>query len=105
MQCKRRHKNSPDTHRTEMAREKGFFPVPNLRDPFIQHEHGRDPPDEQDCNAQSRQSPRCDPQFGYVKVLKGQPRADIDEACTVEHKVNNGCKNFSFGVNVEIAVP
>ena len=63
MQCEHRHKNSPDTHQTEMTRKQGFFPVPNLWDPFMQHEHSGNPPDEQDCNAQSRQSPRCDPQF------------------------------------------
>lgn len=88
-----------------MPREKGFFPVPNLRDPFIQHEHRGNPPDEQDRNAQSRQSPRCDPQSGHVEVLKWQPRPDIDEACTVEHEVDDRCKRFSLGVNVEVSVP
>jgi hypothetical protein len=90
-----------------MASEEGFFPVPNLRDPFVQHQQGRDAPEEQNADAEGGQAPGCNPQFRYVEVLEWKPGADVDETSAVENEVNEGGEELALGAFdfVEVAVP
>ena len=72
---------------------------------MIQKQERGDASKEHDRHEDDDEAPGRDAEVNRVEHVEGHPRADVDEAATVEHKVDDGREHFFFHLLVEVPVP
>lgn len=88
-----------------MATEDGFPERLDVRNPFVESNHNRQAPEEQDKDGDDDQSPDSNTQRGVVEVFEGHPSSNVDETGNVEEEIDHGTEHGLFGLPVEETIP
>jgi len=94
-----------NAHRTKVATEDSLPECCDVRDPFVEGDHDRQAPEEQDENGNDDQPPDGDAQHRVIEVVEGHPSSNVHEARNVEEKIDDGTEHGLLGLSVEETVP
>jgi len=90
---------------TKVSGKQSLPPSFYLRNPLIKREQSWYPTKHRNAQEKDDKPPWGDAQCRAIESLEVQPRADVDEACTVEHEIDHGSERFRLGLLVEPSVP
>jgi len=88
-----------------VAAEDGLPECLDVRDPFVEGNHDRQAPEEQDEDGDDDQPPDGDGQDGVIEIGEGCPGSDVHEASNVEEKIDDRTEHGLLGLSIEETVP
>jgi len=77
----------------------------DIWNPFVEGNHDRQAPEEQDEDRDDNQSPDGDGQHGVIEIGEGCPGSNVHEASNVEEKIDDRTEYGLLGLSVEETVP
>jgi hypothetical protein len=88
-----------------MTAENGLPERLDVGNPFVEGNHNRQTPKEQDEYGDYNQSPNGDAERRIIEAVEGCPSSDVYEAGDVEEKVDYGTEDGLLGLLVEETIP
>ena len=88
-----------------MTAEDGLPERFDIRDPFVEGDHDRQAPEEQDEDGDDDQPPDGDGQHRIIEIGEGCPGSNVHETSNVEEKINDRTEYGLLGLSVEETVP
>lgn len=74
---------------------------PNIRDPPVQRQNDRQPPEEHDTDHENDQSPGGESEVVIVELVERKDGSDVDESGSVEEQIDDVGEVGLFGLFVE----